>query len=91
LEKFNVLEIMFNMGAKKKEIRGPNGFEGLLRYYVNLTPTQFIKQWVTSKLYNELLLKMFSSQMTPLNGEKDCPDFQCVYCGGEWSSKLHLF
>jgi len=69
------------MGAKKKEIRGPNGFEGLLRYYVNLTPTQFIEQWVTSKLYNELLLKMFSSQMTPLNGEKDSPDFQCVYCG----------
>jgi len=28
--------------------------------------------------------------MTPLNGEKHCPDFQCVYCGGEWSSKLHL-
>jgi hypothetical protein len=28
--------------------------------------------------------------MTPLNGENDCPDFQCVYCGGEWSSKLQL-
>ncbi len=28
--------------------------------------------------------------MTPLNGEKDCPNFQCVYCGGEWSSKLQL-
>jgi len=52
---------MFNMGAKKKEIRGPNGFEGLLRYYVKLTPTQFIEQWVTPELHNELLLKMFSS------------------------------
>jgi hypothetical protein len=28
----------------KKEIGGPNGFEGLLKYYVKLTSTSFIKQ-----------------------------------------------
>jgi len=49
------------MAIKKKDIRGPNGFKGLLRYYVKLTPTRFIEQWVTSKLYNEFLLEMFSS------------------------------
>jgi hypothetical protein len=38
LEDFSVLEIMFNMAANK-EIGGPNGFEGLLKYYVKLTPT----------------------------------------------------
>jgi hypothetical protein len=68
--------------ATKKEIGRPNGFEGLLTYYVKLTPTQFIKQWVTLELYNELLLEIFSSQVTPLNGDKYCFDFQCVYCGG---------
>ncbi len=66
---------MSNMGAKNKEIGGPKGFEGLLKYYVKLTPIQFIEQWVTLELYNELLLKMFSSRMTPLNGEMDCLDF----------------
>ncbi len=29
--------------------------------------------------------------MTTLNGKKDRTNFQCVYCGGEWSSKLQLF
>jgi hypothetical protein len=48
-----------------KEIGGPNGFEGLLRYYVKLTPIQFIKQWVILELYNELLLEIFSSRVTP--------------------------
>jgi hypothetical protein len=47
------------MVTKNKEIGGPNGFEGLLRYYVKLTPTPFIEQWVTPKLYNELLLEIF--------------------------------
>jgi hypothetical protein len=39
LEEFNVLEILSKMVAKKKEIGRPNGFEGLLKYYVKLTPT----------------------------------------------------
>jgi hypothetical protein len=77
LEKFNVLEILFNM-ATKKEIKGPSGFEGLLRYYMKLNSTRFIEQWVTLELYNELLLDIFSKRVTPLNGDKDCPDFQCV-------------
>jgi hypothetical protein len=51
-------------------------------------PIRFIEQWVTLELYNELLLEIFSSRVTPLNGEKDHLDFQCVYCGGEWSSKI---
>jgi hypothetical protein len=79
------------MVAKKKEIGGQNGFERLLKYYVKLTPTQFIRQWVTPELKNELLLEIFSPLVTSLNGEKDRPNFQCVYCGGEWSSKLQLF
>jgi hypothetical protein len=29
-----------NMAAKNKEIGGPNGFEGLLKYYVKLTRTR---------------------------------------------------
>jgi hypothetical protein len=32
LEEFSVLEILFNMVAKKKEIGRPNGFERLLKY-----------------------------------------------------------
>jgi hypothetical protein len=71
------------MAAKKKEIGRSYGFEGLLRYYVKLTPTRFIEQWVTPKLYNEFLLEIFSSQVTPLNGDKDRPDFQCVCYGGK--------
>jgi len=55
---------------------------------VKLNSTQFIGQWVTPKLYNELLLEFFSSLVTPLNGDKNHPNFQCVYCGGESSSKL---
>jgi len=90
LEKFSVLEILFNM-ATKKEIGRPNGFEGLLKYYVKLTPIRFIKQWVIPELYNELLLQIFSSWVTPLNGKKDRLDFHSVYCGGEWSNKLRLF
>jgi hypothetical protein len=86
LEEFSVLEIIFNMATKKK-IGGPYGFEGLLRYYAKLTLIQFIEQWVTPKRYNELLLEIFSSHVIPLNGKKDCPHFQCVYYGGEWSSK----
>jgi len=39
LEEFIVLEILFNMAAKKKEIRELDGFEGLLRYYLKLTAT----------------------------------------------------
>jgi hypothetical protein len=35
------------MVTKKKEIGGPNGFEGLLKNYVKFTSTQFINQWVT--------------------------------------------
>jgi hypothetical protein len=69
------------MAAKKKEIGGPNGFERLLRHYVKLTPTRFIGQWVTRELYNELLLEIFSSWVTSLNGEKDHPNFQCAHCG----------
>jgi hypothetical protein len=87
LEEFCVLDTLFNM-VIKKEIKGPNGFERLLRYYMKLNSTRFIKQWVTLELYNELLLKIFSSCVTPLNGNKYRPNFQCVYCEGEWSSKL---
>jgi len=75
LEKFSVFEILSNMAAKNKDIRGLDGFEGLLRYYVKLTPTRFIEQWVILKLYNELLLEMFSTHVTPLNGKKDRPHF----------------
>ncbi len=28
--------------------------------------------------------------MTPLNGEKDFLDIQCVYCEGEWLIKLQI-
>ncbi len=73
------MEILFNMVANKKEIGGLNEFEGLLKYYVKLTRTQIIEQWATPKLYNELILKMFSSRMTPLNKEKEFSDFQYVY------------
>jgi hypothetical protein len=58
-----------------KEIEGPNGFEGLLRYYVKLTAIQFIKQWVILEFYNEFLLKVFSSRVTPLNVDKDRLNF----------------
>jgi hypothetical protein len=57
---------------------------------MKLNSTGFIKQWVILELYNELFLEIFSTRVTPLNGDKDCPDFQCVYCGGGWSSKLQL-
>jgi hypothetical protein len=65
--------------AAKKETRRPDGFEGLLTYYVKLTPNWSIEQWVILELYNELILDIFSSQVTPLNGDKDHPNFQCVY------------
>ncbi len=39
LEEYNVLKIISNMAAKK-EIGMWDGFEGLLKYYVKLTPTQ---------------------------------------------------
>jgi hypothetical protein len=42
LEEFNVLKNLFNM-ATNKEIKRPDGFEALLRYYVKLTSTQFIE------------------------------------------------
>lgn len=87
LEEFNVLETLFNM-ATKKEIKGLGGFEGLLRCYVKLSSIQFIKQWVIFELYNELFLEIFPKRVTPLNGDNDCLDFLCVYCGGGWSSKL---
>jgi hypothetical protein len=44
LEEFSVLEILSNMAAKKKDIRRPDGFERLLRYYVKLTLVRFIEQ-----------------------------------------------
>jgi hypothetical protein len=47
----------------------------LLRYYVKLSSTQFIEQWVIPELYNELLLEIFSSCVMPLNGDKNCPNF----------------
>jgi hypothetical protein len=47
IERFSVLEILFNMTTKKKEIGDrPNWFEGLLKYYLKLTPIRFIEQWV---------------------------------------------
>jgi hypothetical protein len=52
---------------------------------MKLNCTRFIKQWVTLELYNELFVEIFSTRVTPLNGDKDCLDFQCVYCGGEVS------
>jgi hypothetical protein len=58
---------------------------------VKLSSIWFIKQWVTPKLSNELLLEIFSTCLTLLDGNKECPNFQCVYCWGEWSSKLRLF
>jgi len=36
-------------------------------------------------------LEIFSSQMTPLNGDKDCHDFQYAYSGIKLSIKLQLF
>jgi hypothetical protein len=42
LEEFSVLETLSNM-VMKKEIKGPNGFEGLLRYYMKLSSTRFIE------------------------------------------------
>ncbi len=57
---------------------------------MKLTPTRFIEQWVTPKLYNELLLKIFLSWVIPLNGNKDHFDFQCVFSKRKWSSKLHF-
>jgi hypothetical protein len=85
-----MLETLSNMATKIKDIKGPNGFEGLLKYYVKLSSTQFIEQRVTPKLYNEIFLEIFSTCVFPLNGDKDCLDFQCVYCGGEWSNELQL-
>jgi hypothetical protein len=70
------------MVANKKEIGGPNGFERLLKYYVKLTLTGFIKQWVSPKLYNGFLLEIFSSHVTLLNDKKDCPHFQCCIMEG---------
>jgi hypothetical protein len=70
LEKFNVLKILFNV-VTKKGVGKPDGFEGLLKYYVKLTPTRFIEQRVIPELYNELLMEIFSSWVTPLNGKKD--------------------
>jgi hypothetical protein len=90
LEEFSVLKILSNMVANKKEIGGPNGFEGLLKYYLKLTPIRFIERWVILKLYDEFLLEIFSSHVTLLNGKNDCPHFQCVYYGGEWSSKVRF-
>jgi hypothetical protein len=29
--------------------------------------------------------------VTPLNGDKDCPNFQYACCGKEWSIKLQFF
>jgi hypothetical protein len=55
---------------------------------VKLTPIQFIEQYVILELYNGFLLEILSSQMTPLNGDKDHFDFQCVYCEREWLNKL---
>jgi hypothetical protein len=78
IKRFCVLEFLSNM-ATNKEIGRSNGFEGLLSYYVKLTPIRFIKQWVILELYNDLFLETFSSQMTPLNGNKDHLDFNCVY------------
>jgi len=39
LEEFSVLETLFNMVTQKKEIKGLDGFEGLLNYYVKLSST----------------------------------------------------
>jgi hypothetical protein len=59
--------------ATKKEIKGANGFERLLR---------FIEQWVTLEVYNEIQLEIFSSRVIPLNGDKDHPNFWCVLWKG---------
>ncbi len=84
----HILEILFNMIVNKKKIEMQDGFEGLLKYYVKLTSTWFIEQWVTLKFYNELLSKIFSSCVTLLNGDKNCLNFWWVYRGGERSSKM---
>lgn len=84
----HILEILFNMIVKKKKIEMQDGFEGLLKYYVKLTSTWFIKQWVIFKFYNELLSKIFSSCVTLLNGDKDCLNFRWVSCVGERSSQM---
>jgi hypothetical protein len=65
LEEFNVLEALSNMATKKKEIKGLDGFEGLLKYYMKLSSTQFIEQWITPKFSNELLLDIFSTHVFP--------------------------
>jgi hypothetical protein len=68
--------------ATKKEIKGANGFERLLRYYVKLSSIRFIEQWVTLEVYNEIQLEIFSSRVIPLNGDKDHPNFWCVLWKG---------
>jgi hypothetical protein len=37
---------------------------------VKLNSIQFIEQWVILELYNEFLLEIFSSRVTPLNGTR---------------------
>jgi len=45
-----------NYGYQKNQCDGvKERFEGLLTYYVKMNVGQFIKQWVTPKLYHELL------------------------------------
>jgi hypothetical protein len=45
---------------------------------------------VTLELYHELFEQTQTTRVPSLQREKDCFDFQCIYCGGEWSSKLRL-
>jgi hypothetical protein len=67
------------------------GLKGFCNIMWSLTPTWFIEQWVILKLYNELLLEIFLSRVIPLSGTKDHFDFQCVFWGRKWSSKLCFF
>ncbi len=66
-------------------------FEGLLKYYSKMNVGQFVKQWVTPELYFQILEQTQTTQILLLWGKKDHPNFQCIYCGGEWYSKLRLF
>jgi hypothetical protein len=47
------------MVTKNKEIGGPNGFEGLLKYYVKFTSTQFMDQWVTPEFIMSFYQRYF--------------------------------
>jgi hypothetical protein len=49
----NILSIMGDEKNNTMEVE--ENFKGLLKYHVKMNVGQFVEQWVTSKLYHELL------------------------------------